>query len=92
MNRIYVFTLEGCEFCSELKGKLLNEKISFFELDIVQHQTTYEKLLEETGIDLVPSVMVKNPFKHTVRYLVPETNYRTLDECVVLVKEILTQG
>jgi glutaredoxin len=87
MKRIYIFTTKGCPFCEQLKQLLLAEKLSFFSLDVVKHEDEYIPIIEQTGLDLVPAVMILDTVKNERKYIVPEKHFKTLPECVQLVKK-----
>jgi hypothetical protein len=68
---------------------LLEEKISFFNLDVVANEDEYLPIIEQTGLDYVPAVMLLNTENNERKYLVPERDFKHLNAAVQLIKESL---
>jgi glutaredoxin len=86
MKRLYIFTTKGCPYCEQLKDLLYKEKISFFNLDVEANEDEYLPIIEQTGLDYVPAVMLLDTEVNQRAYLVPEKDFQTLIEAVELIK------
>ena len=89
MKRIYVFTTKNCPMCDQLKGMLVDEKLSFFEKDVETYEEQYLPILQQSGLDLVPAVEIRDSTKEVSRYLVPDRDFKHLNACMQLIKEEL---
>jgi glutaredoxin len=89
MKRLYIYTMDACPYCAELKRMLLEEKISFFNVDIEVNEELYLPVLEGTGSDYLPAAEIKNAGDGSSLYLVPERDFKHLNACVQLIKENL---
>jgi glutaredoxin len=77
--------MQGCPWCDQLKGQLSENNISYVEKDVNENSDLYNKFVEVTGNDLLPSVLIgKNA-------LVPEKSFKTIEECVSTTKRILSE-
>lgn len=90
MRRLYIFTTKECPYCKQLKQMLYAEKLSFFYLDVEANEDEYLPIIEQTGLDYVPAVMILDTWNNTRTYLVPERDFTSLEQCVELIKKNLS--
>lgn len=57
-NRLIIFTMEGCGACKYLKKKLKESNIQFLDLDIDEYPDLWNKVVQQTGIDYVPTAYI----------------------------------
>ena len=84
---VFVFTLNECEHCQDLKNKLLNEQIPFNDFEINQHKPFWDDIVKQTGADLVPTVYLRDNEKKTGRILIPLKDFNNGDEAIKIIKK-----
>ena len=87
---LFVFTMDGCPFCVQMKDQLKESKIDFIERDIFEHNDEYEMFVEVTQNDFVPAFMIiENPDKENEKsYLfAPDRDYEDIESGVSIIKE-----
>ncbi len=87
---LFIFTMEGCPYCVQMKDNLKESKIDFIERDIFEHKDEYEMFVEVTQNDFVPAFMIiENPDKDGEKsYLfAPDRDYEDIEEGVSIIKE-----
>jgi glutaredoxin len=89
MRRLYIFTTKGCPYCEQLKKMLFAARLSFFYLDVEANEDEYIPIIEQTGLDYVPAVMILDTENNVRSYLVPERDFTSLEQCVQLIKQNL---
>lgn len=84
-NKVILFTMKGCPWCTKLKEQLNENNISYEERDVDDYSEMYEKFVKITENDLLPSVLIgKNA-------LVPDKSFKTIEECVGSIQTILLE-
>jgi len=86
---VFVYTMDGCPYCSELKGMLNDEGIVFVERDCDKYELQYEVLTNNTKNEFVPSIEIKDNERLTKRFLTPERDFEELEQAVHLIKKFL---
>jgi glutaredoxin len=87
---LFVFTMDGCPYCVQMKDQLKESKIDFIERDIFEHNDEYEMFVEVTQNDFVPAFMIiENPDKENEKsYLfAPDRDYEDIESGVSIIKE-----
>jgi glutaredoxin len=87
---LFIFTMEGCSFCVQMKDKLKESNIDFIERDIFEHNDEYEMFVEVTQNDFVPAFMIiENPDKDNEKshLFAPDRDYEDIDGGVSIIKE-----
>lgn len=87
---LFVFTMDGCPYCVQMKDQLKESKIDFIERDIFEHNDEYEMFVEVTQNDFVPAFMIiENPEKENEKsYLfAPDRDYEDIESGVSIIKE-----
>ena len=79
-DKLVVYTSVNCKYCTELKEKLEENKISFIEKDIIKHKKEWDEIVGLTGIPITPCFTYKGD------YFVPGRDYPHADAVVSLVK------
>ena len=85
MEKIKVYTIDGCPFCTQLKDLLTKEGIEFKEVNVnlPENEAEYNKLHVVTKSDEVPIIRVGK------QLLVPNVSYNSIIEAVNLTKKFL---
>ena len=87
---LFIFTMEGCQFCVQMKDKLKESNIDFIERDIFEHNDEYEMFVEVTQNDFVPAFMIiENPDKDNEKshLFAPDRDYEDIEDGVSIIKE-----
>jgi glutaredoxin len=87
---LFIFTMEGCSFCVQMKDQLKESNIDFIERDIFEHNDEYEMFVEVTQNDFVPAFMIiENPDKDNEKshLFAPDRDYEDIDDGVSIIKE-----
>jgi len=93
MIKIYLFSMEGCPHCQEMKGMLDNAKIDYEEKDINEYDDEYEwfmKLVDDN--EFVPAFLcVYIDDDKISRHLVmaPDRDFQELEEALEKVKNFI---
>ncbi len=84
---VRIYSIPECPYCTELKKILTEEGITFEDINVAipEHEEEYNDLHKITKSDDVPIVKIK---KHI---LVPNVSFKSIKECVELVKKILNE-
>jgi len=89
MNVVVIFTLDGCSHCVDLKKKLDNSKIQYIEIEVTKNKEIWDKVVEQTGHNSLPSVYISIDGGDTGPIFVPERDYETQDELIEKIKNYL---
>ncbi len=84
-NEIVIFTLNNCGFCQSLKKRLTSHKIEFKEVEISQNPQLWDKIVEETGEDYVPTVFIRNGDKDDGRLYSPDKDFKDENEIFLII-------
>jgi len=85
-KNIFLYTMYGCPYCSEVKELLNNEGIEYTERDCDEYEMQYEILKSNTDNDYVPAFEIRDDEKMTKRFLVPERDFEELSEAIEKIK------
>jgi glutaredoxin len=85
MTKIKIFTLHNCMFCNKLKDRLDEESIEYddYNIDINQNKLVFEKIVERTSSENVPTVIVGK------QILAPNVSFKTIEEGIEIIKKLL---
>jgi hypothetical protein len=88
-NLIIIFTLNGCSHCTELKKKLTLNKIKYNEIEVGGNPKIWDKVVEQTGFNTLPTVYVALGEGDEGPVFVPERDYENHDELIEKLKKYL---
>lgn len=88
-HQIVVFTLSGCRFCVDLKKELKKSEIIFTEIEISNNQTIWDKVVEQTGHNLLPTVYVNKEGTDEGPVYVPTRDFNSPNEIIKIIKTFL---
>ena len=86
MNQLIVFTLDGCSHCVDLKKKLSKNKLEFREIEIGANKNIWDKVVEQTGHNSLPTVYIQLNGGEEGLVFVPERDYKDHDELIEQIK------
>lgn len=87
-NKIYLFTMYGCDHCNETKKKLIEEKIDFTDLDIVLYHKQWDEVVEKIGTNIVPTLLIRENEETSTVYL-PNVDFNDVDGIIEIIKKNL---
>lgn len=85
---VIVYTMKGCPHCTEFKNMLKEKEIDFFDRDIEDYYDEYQVFVEVSKSSYIPALLIieGDGDIHTPHIYVPESNYQTLEEAVIIVE------
>ena len=87
MNKIIVFTLNGCGHCVELKKSLNELEIDYSEIVIDNNEEIWNQVVNQTGHNSLPTIFISINGDEEGPVFVPERDFNSLDECVEIIKK-----
>ena len=92
ITKLYLFTMEGCPHCQDMK-KLLDESGIAYEVrDIDEYEEEYEEFQKIVENDYVPALLgVKLKHGKLVEHsaMAPDTDFQELEEALEKVKNFI---
>ena len=80
---VIMYTMKGCPHCDRLK-KILNEnKISFIEKDVGDHEEEYDKFSEAVKSEFLPAVLIGK------KAFIPDKSFKTIPQAGTLIESYL---
>jgi glutaredoxin len=86
MNKIFIFTLNTCGHCHELKKSLNELEIDFTELEVTKNLELWQTVVNKVGNDLLPTIFVSINGGDTGPIFMPERDYKTKDDIIKIIK------
>lgn len=88
-SQIIVFTLNGCSHCTILKTKFTEESIPFTEIEITANQKIWDKVVEQTGHNVLPTVFIKKEDTDVGLIFIPGKDFKNPEELIPKIKKHL---
>ena len=85
-NNVIVFTLNGCGHCVELKKELKKQQITFNEIEISNNKEIWDKVVEQTGHNSLPTVFISLDGSDEGPVYVPGRDYDSRDDLIKKIK------
>lgn len=84
MNRVRLYTIKECPYCTELKLSLNEMDIPFVEIDVnlPQHEAEFKTLMTKTGSDDVPVVVIDK------KILAPNHSFTSIKQLINMVSDL----
>ena len=89
MYTVNIFTLNGCSHCVDLKKLLNDNNISFNELEISQHKSTFDEIVKLTGKNALPTTYLQNPETGAGPIFVPGRDYQSKEELLEKIQKYI---
>lgn len=84
---IFLFTMQGCDYCKEVKEMLKTEGIEYQEHDINEESEKWDSFKEFSGFDHVPQFLIKTKIGFT-----NISDFETLEEAVEELKTLISNN
>ena len=81
-DKIYVFTLDGCGHCVQLKNKLHEANIPFTEIEITVNQNLWEQVVSQTDNEYLPTIYIQKGDSSSGPVYVPDRDFTSHEELV----------
>ncbi len=85
-SQVVLFTLNGCSHCSTLKKKLDEISIPFIEIEITSNQKIWDKVVEQTGHNVLPTVFIKKENTDVGPVFIPGRDFENVEDIVPKIK------
>jgi len=89
ITNIFVFTIDGCIHCRNLKKKLKESNILFNELEVNENEDLWEEIVEKTKEDILPTIFIKQGDDGSGIILIPGIDFFSEDEAIDLIKKTI---
>lgn len=85
MDKVKIYSIENCPYCTELKEILTQEGVEFTDVNVnlPENEKEYDQIHEVTKSEEVPIVLVGK------QLLVPNVSFQSIRECADLTKKFL---
>jgi len=80
MNKVIIYTTDGCEYCTTIKKQLIEANIEFEDKPAKDNQDRWQQVMRITGLATFPTFEIGNEF------YVPGRDYNTPDQFVNFLK------
>jgi glutaredoxin len=93
MIKVYLFSMEGCPHCQDMKSMLDSENIDYEVKDIDEYKDEYDefvKLVDDN--EFVPAFLCVDIDNNKVNRhfaIAPDRDFNDLEEAIILIKEFL---
>jgi glutaredoxin len=87
MKSIYIFTLNGCSHCAELKKKLSEINIPFHDVEITRNKQMWEAVKTQTGFDILPTVFMPTDDMGNGLVYTPGRDFQDVNEIIEIIKK-----
>jgi glutaredoxin len=89
MKKIYVFTLNNCSHCTELKRKLTESGIIFNDVEITKNRNLWDIVLKQTGHDILPTVFIQKEDDGSGVVYTPGRDFQSDEQIIDIIKKII---
>lgn len=89
MNRIYLFSMNGCSHCTDLKETLKSLNIPFIDYDIGKYKDIWEQVVSQTKQNNVPAIFISVNNGENGPIYIPGRDFNSKDECVEIIKRFI---
>ena len=86
MDKLLIFTLDGCYHCSSLKKRLDDINITYKEVEVGQNPEIWGEIVKLVKYEFLPTILVSPENSENGHIYVPSVNYQTEDEIVEIIK------
>lgn len=86
ISELIVFTYSDCKYCNSLKNRLKEANIDFFDFDVIKNRPEWLEIVNQAGIDIVPTVYIKEKNSEKGTFYQPGRDYNDEDEIFEIIK------
>jgi len=87
MDKYFLYSQEGCEFCDNLKKVLDENSIRYKIKDVVRNRVEWEKVRMSQKIKYTPVFVIANADRRDVRFLAVDKDFDTPEELIKILKK-----
>jgi glutaredoxin len=87
MDKYFLYSQKGCEFCDELKKALDDNSIRYTIKDVVRNRVEWEKVRSSQKIKYTPVMVIANSERRDVRFFAVEKDFDTPEELIKILKK-----
>ena len=90
---VFLYSMDGCPHCKDIKDKLNENDILYEERNIKDHKKEYEQFVKATSNEYLPAmtfVEINEGEEPKIQLLAPDDSFETIDEAVIKVKEFIS--
>ena len=87
IEKLVLFTYVTCGHCNSLKKRLTDESIPFLNVDVVENRSDWLLIVEQIGIDIIPTVYIKDVGNDPGTFFQPGRDFKDEDEMVEIIKK-----
>lgn len=88
-SKLIIFTLNGCSHCNTLKSKFKEESIPFTEIEITNNQKLWDRVVEQTNHNVLPTVFIKQEGTDDGPVFIPGKDFQNPDDLIPKIKKHL---
>jgi glutaredoxin len=88
-NELMVFTLGNCGHCKNLKDRLRSESIPFTEVEVSKNKELWNKVVEQTKNEFLPSIYIKQEGSNKGPFFCPDRDFKTDDEAIGIIRRYI---
>jgi len=85
-NSVYIFTMNGCPYCLELKNALTESNIPYREFTIHENRHIWDQIVKQTGFRNLPTVYIKEGDSDVGPVYIPGKDFDTIQEIIDIIK------
>jgi glutaredoxin len=86
MNKVIIFTLDGCDHCVSLKKRLIEHSIPYDEIETTENEELWNKIVKEIQDEILPTTLILNPKTEESLVFVPGVHYQNEEEIIEIIK------
>lgn len=89
IKELILFTYYDCKYCKSLMKRLDNENIPYFIFDVIKNRVEWLEIVNRIGIDIVPTIYIKDEDEENGKFYQPNRDYKNEDEIFEIIKSYL---
>lgn len=90
---VFLYTMDGCPHCKDIKDKLNENNIIYEERNIKDYNKEYAQFVRATSNEYLPAmtfVEINEGEEPKIQLLAPDKSFNTIDEAIIKVKEFVS--
>lgn len=90
MKTLFIYSEEGCPWCSSIKEELKKSGIKYLVRDIDRYDKEWERISKEINTEYIPTLCIVDHKQKTKTYLVPDIDFDDIGEAVEKAKILMS--